>query len=685
MIMFETLARDLRLALRQLAGQPGFSLFVVLTLAVGIGPSVAIFSVLKALVLQPFYYPEPDRLVQVWETDISERSNQPFTSPDYYDVREQNTTFKELGLYTTRIFNLSDGEPLRVQGISCTASVLRAYAVMPARGRWFTDEEEQEGRHRVAIISDALWKSRYGSDPQIIGRKIRLNAEEHDVVGVMPAEFHFSSPWYRGRGFELWTPILLSREEDARGYHSFLAVGRLKDGVDWQSAETEIRGIAARLADAHPKTNTRTQMWIMPFALEIVGRFVGQLFILALTVGFVLLVACANVAGMLLAKGAGRQTETAVRISLGAGRRHIVSSLLAESLLLALLGGMAGVLLAHWSLDLLRNLIPPNFPGSEAIGIDTPVLIFSLGTAMLAALLFGLAPALTASRTPVVEALKEGGGSRTAARVRTRTLRFLTVAQIALALMLTNGAVLLFKSYRNVLSLPQAFDTEDVLTAEIWLWGPRYETDEEKSAFWEQLVERVRALPGVEHAAVASKLPLEGGTNGSILVDGEIYDPQVMRPLVEQSWVSGGYFDAMGIPFLAGRTLTRADEAMDDKGVVVNRALVDRYWPGENAIGKRIRNNGDPTVWSFTVVGVVENVRQWTATHHPLPEMYTTYGSRPRVRAMLVVRSRLDPLNLVPAIRQEVAGIDPDIPLSDVSTMADVFAGSTRGRHFLTP
>jgi predicted permease len=682
--IFDNLLRDFRFSIRQIVKRPAFALFVVLTLAVGIGPNVAIFSVLKALILQPFYYPEPDRLVQVWQTDIAGRWHQPFTSPDYFDIKEQSTVFQEFGVYSTQVFNLSDGEPVRVQGVAGTASVLNAYGVMPAMGRLFTEEEEQEGKDRVVVLSSSLWSGRFGADAQIIGRRIRINSEEHEIIGVMPEEFQFSSPWFRGRGFEIWKPIVLSREEQQRGSHWLLAIGRLKDDVDWRSAETEIRAIAAQLAEAHPKTNARTQVWIMPFAFEIVGQFIGQLLILCFTVGFVLLVACANVASILLAKGAGRQTEMAVRISLGAGRRRIISQLLSESFLLAVLGGIAGVLLAYWSLDLLRSLIPPNLQGGEAIRIDRTVLIFTFGLSIFTALLFGFVPALTASRTHLVDALKEGSGSRTAAKTRNRILRILAVAQIALALLLTNGAILLFKSYRNVLNLPQGFDTREVLTGEIWLWGPRYEEDQAKAAFWEQLIERIESLPGVEQAAVTSKLPLEGGTNGSVLVDGEVYDPQVMRPLVEQSYVSADYFEAIGIPFLAGRSLNQADETSSEKGVVVNRALVDRYWPGENAIGRRIRSNSDPPGWEVFVVGVVDNVRQWSSIHRPLPEMYVPYGARPRVRAKLIVRTQVDARTLLPVIRQEVSRLDPDLPIADIRTMEDVFSTSTRGRRFLT-
>ena len=477
---------------------------------------------------------------------------------------------------------------------------------------------------------------------------------------------------------------MLSHDNDQRGSHWLLAIGRLNDGVDWRAAETEIRGIAAQLANAHPATNVRTQMWIVPFAVAILGQHIGNLIILAITVGFVLLVACANVASLLLAKGAGRQSEMAIRAALGAGRRRIVCQMLVESLLLALLGGVAGVLMAYWSLDLLRNLIPANLPGKEGIGIDTAVLKYSLAISVLTALLFGAIPALMASRTDIVGRLKEASGTWRATQVRNRATKVLVVVQVAIALFLTNGAIMLFLSYRNILRLPQGFHTEQVLTSEIWLWGPRYEEEHQRTALAVRLIERIEALPGVLHAAITSKLPLEGGSNREILAEGEVYDPQIQRPLAEVSYLSGDYFNAMGIRLLAGRTLNREDATAAERVAVVNRALVDRYWPGEQAIGRRVRSNSATGDWSVMIVGIVENVRQWSAVQRPLPEVYEPYSANPAVKVKLIVHSQVDPITLIPAIRQEVAFLDRDLPVSDFRTMGDVLKGATRSTRFLT-
>jgi len=682
----EGFTRDLRFTLRQLIRRPGFTFVIVFTLAVGIGPNVAIFSVLKALVLQPLPYPEPDRLVQVWETDIDGRWRQPFSWPDYLDIREQSTSFEEFGVHTPRAYNLDGDEPERVMGVMGTASVLRAYGIPPVRGRLFTEAEEEEGNNHVVILSDKLWKRRYEADPAVVGETVTINGEGYHVVGIMPEDFEFLSPWTFGTQVELWTPIVPSQGSINRGSHWILGIGRLKPGVKWRAAEAEIRTIAERLQAEYPNSNARTQVWLNPFLIQVIGDMSGQLLVLLGAVGLVLLIACANVASMLLAKGAGRQNEVAIRASLGAGRRRIVGQLLTESVLLSLLGGAAGVLLGMWSIGLLRGLIPPEVPRIAGIRMDEGVLIFTFGLALVTGLVFGLVPALTASRTNIIGALREGSGSLAGGKKRNRMLRRLAVAQLAVAFMLTNGAALLFRSYQNVLQTDQVFDTEQVLTANISLSGNEYAEDEVRVAFWERLIEQVEALPEVERAAVTTKLPLEGGTNGWVLVGDQTYDPDVRGRLVEYSYVTPGFFEAMGIPLLAGRIQQRGDEVSTERIALVNRAFVELYeqfWPEGDPLGQRVRSNSDPPVWTALVVGVVESVRQWGPAYRPLPEMYFPYSVNPWGNSKLIVRSGVDPISLVPAIRGEVLKIDYDQPLSGVRTMGQVITGAMRSRQFL--
>ncbi len=679
--------RDLILAGRRIFRRPAFALIVVMTLAVGIGPNVAIFSVIKAMVLEPLPYPEPDRLVQVWETDTGVMGYQPFSYPDFVDLRDGNSSFSAFGVFSPRSYNLGDGEPLRVNGNMATAGVLHAYGIKPSLGRFFSRAEVEDGS-RVVILSDQLWRERYSADPEIVGATATLNGEAHVVVGVMPAGAEFLSPWTRAGDVKLWTPLVIPPSyagPERRDSHWLLAIGRLKPGVEWKSAEAELKSIAEGLQQQYPESNARTTVWLNPFLRQIIGRMSGQLLVLLGAVGLVLLIAVANVASLLLARSAGQQQEVAIRASLGASRARIFSQQLMESLLLSLLGGAAGLLLGTWSLAFLRTIIPASVPRSGGIALDGGVILFALILAPLVGLASGLAPALTASRTSIMGHLRQGSGTITGGVARNRMLRMLAVAQLAVVFLLTNGAVLLVKSYRNVLNTPQVFDTDRVLTADISLAGGEGdpEADRARVDFWERLLERCATLPGVERAAVTTKLPLEGGSNFSVLVDGEVYDPERQAPLVESSFVSSGYFEAMGIPILAGRTMEWNEGSDTERAVVVNRAFVDHYWPDRDVLGQRIHQDGRQSEWSAVVVGVVENVRQWGAEYRPLPEIYQPYHIYPQPDSKLIIRGSGDVLQLVPAIRQQIADLDANLPISNVRTMEQVLTRATRGRQFL--
>ena len=682
------LLHDLLLAGRLIVRRPGFALIVVITLAVGIGPNVAIFSVIKAMMLEPLPYPEPDRLVQVWESPIESVWQQPLSYPDYIDLRDGSSSLDAFGVFSPRSYNIGDGEPVRVEGNMATAGVLKAYGIKPTLGRFFTHAEVEDGS-RVVILSDQLWRERYNSDPEIIGTTATINGEAHVVVGVMPAGAMFLSPWTRAGDVKLWTPLEIPPSfagPEGRGKNWLLAIGRLKQGVEWKAAEAELKSISTGLQQQYPESNADTTVWINPFLRQIVGRMSGQIMVLLGAVGLVLLIAVANVASLLLARGAGRQQEVAIRASLGAGRARIFSQQLMESLLLSLLGGAAGLLLGYWSISFLRNIIPASIPRSGGIELDGGVILFALVLAPLVGLASGLAPALTASRTSIMGNLRQSSGTITSGLARNRMLRSLAVAQLAVVFLLTNGAVLLVKSYQNVLNTPQVFDTDRVLTANISLAGGEGDpvADQARVDFWESIVERCDALPGVERSAVTTKLPLEGGSrNGSVLVEGESYDPERQTELIERSFVSPGYFEAMGIPLLAGRAMESNEGTDAERVAVVNRAFVDHYWPNQNALGQRIRQDAEHSQWSAVVVGVVENVRQWGAEYRALPEMYQPYNIFPEPDSKLIIRGSGDVLQLVPAIRQQVLEIDANQPISDVRTMEQILTGATRGRQFL--
>jgi predicted permease len=688
MSFLEGLLHDLLQAGRRIVRRPSFALIVVITLAVGIGPNVAIFSVIKAMVLEPLPYPEPDRLVQVWNTRIGSSWQQPLSYPDYLDLRDESSCFDAFGAISPRSYNIGDGEPVRVEGFMATAGALHTYGVEPSLGRFFTRAEVDDGS-RVVILSDQLWRERYNADPDIIGTTATISGEAHVVVGVMPAGSEFLSPWTRAGDVKLWTPLEVPpffAEEEGRGRNWLLAIGRLKVGVEWKAAEAELKSIAAVLQQQHPESNASTTVWINPFPRQIIGGMSGQLAVLLGAVGLVLLIAVANVASLLLARGAGRQQEIAILASLGACRTRIFSQQLMESLLLSLLGSAAGLLLGAWCISFLRSVIPASVPRSGGIALDGGVILFVLALAPLVGLASGLVPALTASRTSIMGNIRQSSGTVTSSIARNRMLRGLVVAQLAVVFLLTNGAVLLVKSYQNVLNTPQVFDTDEVLTANISLAGGEGDpaADQARVEFWETLLERCAALPGVERAAVTTKLPIEGGTsNGSILVEGETYDPERKTELIERSYVSPGYFEAMGIPLLTGRVMEWNEGSEAERVVVVNRAFVDHYWPDQGALGQRIRQDAEYSQWSAVVVGVVENVRQWGAEHRALPEMYQPYHNFPEPDSKLIIRGSGRVLSLVPAVRRQVLDIDSNQPISDVRTMEQVLAGATRGRQFL--
>ena len=674
------LTRDLGYGIRQIVRRPVFSLIIVFTLAIGIGPNVAIFSVLEALVLEPLPYPEPERLVQVWQTDTDGRWRQPFNYPDYLDIREQSETIETIGLQQPHTYNLGGSEPERIRGLRVTSGGLEVWKVPPVLGRLFTDEDVDQDR-RVAILSDRLWKRRFDAKPDILGKTIRLDAEIFEVIGIMPLGFDHHTAWTAGQEIEIWTP--LPAPGWGRRAHWALATGRLKPDVHWRTAEAEIKGIAARSQKEFPNTNGRTTVWIAPFLMQMVGGLGSQLLILLTAVGFVLVTACANVASMLLARGADRQSEVAIRGSLGAGRGRILTQLLTESGLLSLLGGGAGVLLAIWCVDLIKSIIPPEVPRASGIEVDALVLGFALLLTLATGLLFGLAPALAIARTDIASTLREGSGTVSTTKRRTRMLRALAVGQFAVAFLLANGSILLFTSYKNVLSIPFAFDTENVITTKIALAGERYDDDEKNTLFWERLNERLEGVPGIERAAVTSKLPLRGGNNSSVLIEGQAYDPNVRRRLVERSRVSSSYFEAMGIPVLLGRVFDDDEGSHEERQVVVNQAMVNRYWPDVNPIGQTFRQNVADPEWTATVIGVVASTPQWGPTYPPLCEVYIPYRLKPHSDAILVVRTETRPQALVPAIQQEVLRIDKDVPLADPRTMAQVLAERTGGLHFV--
>ena len=682
-VWLEALGKDLQLAGRTLRRSPGFTAVAVALLALGIGANSAFFSLFKAHALAPFPYPDPDRVVQLWRAHNSRIEANPWSTPDFLDVHGQCASLAESGAFSTECFNLGGEDPKVLQGVACTPGVLRSLGVQPLLGRWFTDDDGRSGAERTVILSHACWTQRFGASTGLLGHAIRLNAQDYVVTGVMPADFEFYSPHTGAQAIDLWVPLQLSREGRPRGDHWLKAVGRLKDGVSVERANAELRLIADRLAAAYPDTNHGKWFYARPVPVELAVRELIGSGLVVPAVWLAMIVACANLAIMLLARGAGRQIEYGVRLALGATRWRLVRLALAESLVLALLGGAVGVLFAWSSLGVLPTLFPATSTHGAAVRIDPAVLGYACLLALLASFAAGLPPAWTASKTQVADTIKQGGLMQAGSRLRHRFLRNLVSAQVAIALLLINTTLLLLASYRAALVVNEPLASASVILAGVTAQGPRYETGEARAAFWQRWLERVEPVPGVTAVGMTSKLPLRGGMNTQILADGEPFDPKADRPTVEMSFASAGYFAAMGITQLRGRTLGDADARNDSLGVVVNRALADHYWPDQDPIGQRIRGNTLQPWFTAHVVGVVENARQWDVGRPALPEVYFPYAWGPQGTGFLVVRSALDARSMVPALRRELAALDPDLALAEPVTMATVVSEAARNRRTL--
>jgi predicted permease len=670
---------DLRFALRSLAKSPGFTAVAILTLAVGIGAATAMFSGLRALVVEPFSYPQADRIVHIWSSD-----GQPLSTPDYFDIRDQAVAYTELGVYTPQPANLGGESAQSVHSVSCTAGVLRAFGVVPQLGRWLDPADEVKGAPAVAVISHDLWQQSFASDPGLVGRTVRINGGAVTVVGVMPVSFEFAAPWMRGEMCQIWLPLQLKRDEGDRGSHWMCAIGRLKDGVSIAAADAEIKAIGARLKAAHPDTNTQKPFLVRSLKFEMT-RYVGsRVWMLFAAVILVLLVACANVASMLLARSARRAGEFGVRVALGATRMQILRLALSESLWLSAAGAVAGLALAYFGVLALQAIAPASAARKAAMVLDGGVLAFAAGLTVLAVLLAGCPPALAAVRISVADLLRTNSRGAAGSRTRHNLLRGLIIAQVAVAFMLANGAALFSASYARLVSANESLATEYVLSAEVNLRGDRYDKKEARTHLCEQLAERAAALPGVTAAGITTKLPLEGGSNMGVLVNNEVFDPAAESTLAEISSITPGYFAAAGIKLLRGRTLQPGDAGEDAIGVVVNRALAEKCWPGEDPLGKIIRPNGPKAWYHARVVGVVESVRQWGPEMDPRPEMYWTPDRAWGQTIFLLVRSPRPAAQLAPALRHELATLDPDLPLARIRTLSTLVHEATQGQRAVT-
>jgi putative ABC transport system permease protein len=672
----DSLLKDIRYGVRSLMKRPALAFVAIFTLAVGIGANSAIFSAVNALLIDPLRFPEPDRILAIWETQPSRGVVRNEASmANYLDWRSQNQTFEKMGLYRWWSASLTGLDtPERIQGFLVTGNFLDVLGVKPALGRGFADDEDQPGKDSVAILTHGLWQRRFGGDPEIVNKTITLNGYTCTVIGVMPQGFNYPA------GVEVLVPIEITPERArSRQSHSYYVVGRLKPGVSVSQAQSDLTTIASRLEKEYPESNTGWGIVAYPIVEDAVRLYKTAVLALMAAVGFVLLIVCANVANLMLARAAGRQKEMALRAALGAGRWRLVRQLLTESLLLALVGGALGVLIANWGVDLLRTLNPGKaaqfVPGWDRLGVDPTVLAFNLGLSVLTGVLLGLAPAWQISKPDLNNALKEGGRQSSLGSHRLRSL--LVISEVALSLMLLVSAGLLMRTFLVLLKTEPGFNPNNVMTMRLNLPGTKYKDQAQRSAFYQELLRRVQSLPGVESAAAVHYLPL-GGSNSSdsFLVEGIPDPPPGQEFIGRYRNCTPDYFRTMGIPVVKGRAFTDQDKAGSTPVIIVNESMAEKYWPGADPIGKRVRFNAplSEAPW-MQVVGVVKDVKHDLQT--PITTDYYLPHAQDSWSAMvLVARTKGDPLSVAGDMRQQVWSLDKDQPVYDVQTMEQVRAFS---------
>ncbi|HEX8174893.1 MAG TPA: ABC transporter permease [Pyrinomonadaceae bacterium] len=678
-----TLWQDIRFSLRLMAKKPGFTFIGMLALALGIGANTAIFSVVRAVLLSPLQYSHSERLVWIWETnpgaDIKE---EPASMPNFNDWRTQNQSFEEMAGFTnTAVTMTGDGEPERISTGLITASFFSTLGTQPLMGRSFTDEENGPKGARVAILSHGLWQRRFGSNPKVIGQVITISGNPYQIVGVMPQGFKDPLPVQRNPT-EMWIPLAMTFEPTLRRSDFLKVVGRLKPGVTIEQARAEMKTITARLEQQYPDTNTGWGTIVIPLQERIVGDVRPAMWVIVGVVGFLLLIACANVANLLLARSAARQQEIAVRRALGAGRLRLIRQFLTESVMLALAGGLMGTLLAMWGVELLTRLGPVNIPRLDEVRLNWMVLLFTLGVSVLTGVIFGLIPALHATNPDLTESLKEGGRSSTEGRRGARLRNALVVAEIAIALVMLIGAGLMVKSFIRLQSVDPGFKPERILAIDFSLPSAKYKENTQQLAFWEQLMGRVSQLPGVERVAAVNTIPFTGGSVLGFSIEGRPEPPTGNTPDAEHRVVTPGYFDAMGIPLVRGSAITEQHNSNSPAVTVINETMARKYFPGEDPIGKRINlGNPEKSPW-LTVIGIVRDVRQKALNEEPYPQMYVPYAQFPSRSMTLLARTSNEPSMLVPAIRSELSSMDKDQPLYNVRTMERVMSESIARQRF---
>jgi putative ABC transport system permease protein len=660
--------KDLRYGVRTLLNKPGFAMIAVITLALGIGGSTAIFTIVDSALLRGLPYRSPDRLYHLWEkTPQKEYAKREFSYPDYQDY-QKNNVFEALAGYTGGGAVLSgQGEAEVLQAPKASANFFSVLGVEPVIGRTFQEGEDQPNGPKVTVLTYGLWQRRFGGDPAIIGKALTINGESYSVIGVLPASFQFAL-----RPSDLWLPYQPTQNQLTRRFmHGTNLIGRLKPDANPAQAQSEISVIASRIAQEHSDSHTGTVAALVPLQEEVIGTVKPILLVLFAAVGFVLLIACANVASLLLTRSLARQKEVAIRSALGASRARVVRQLLTESLLLSLAGGIGGLLIAIWGVPALVAALPETqlnaMPFLKSLSIDVTILTFSFALSVLTGIVFGLAPALQSARLDLNEVLKEGG-RHSSAGVGHRLRSALVVTEIALAVVLLIGAGLMIKSLLRLLEANVGFKTENLMTMTVVLPPMKYADVNPRVAFNDQLTERVRALPGVTGAGTVNILPLNGGNTTRFNVEGDPVPPPGQEIEANIRTVNDTYFPALGIPIIAGRNFDERDKADGPGVVIIGKSVADRIFAGRDPVGKRISYTSFQTEPDL-IVGVVGDVRITGLDEAIKPVLYYPFRQSSSTFANLVVRTTNEPTALAGSLRNEIRNLEPDAAIFNVRTM----------------
>jgi putative ABC transport system permease protein len=667
-----------------MAGNRAFSAAAIIVLALGIGANSVIFSVVNAVLLSSLPYPDADRIVMLFESDRQRQTQEAVAAANFLDWRDRNQVFESIAAFRGESMSLTGADrPERVSSLITTSDLFSVLSVNPMLGRVFGRDEESLGNSRVAVISQSLWERRFGADQNILGQKLTANGEPFTIIGVMPGSFRFPNET------DLWIPPrqvvpehVLRPSVDmttSRDSHYLSAIARLKPGITIRQASAEMDTIANRLEELYPDNEGRG-VNLTTIREDAVGKIRPTLLVLFGAVGFVLLIACSNVANLLLARGASRQKEMAIRTALGASRFRLVRQLLTESVLLAIAGGALGILLALWGINALVSLIPAGITPTNGIQIDTVVFGFTLVLSMFTGLVFGVVPAWQATKGELNESLKDGGRGGSGGKRLSRARNLLIISEIALSLVLLIGAGLMIKSFIRLVQVNPGFETEHIATIRLSLPAAQYSTPTNRAMFFQQVITKIQGIPGVQSTGAISRLPLTpGNSSRGLNIEGRAEFNYSLN--VDYRVISRDYFQSMGIRLMEGRDIDDHDNKASSGVVIINETMARRFWPNESALGRRVRSEGDESQW-MEVVGIVEDVKHFGLESQSKPEIYVPYFSDPWPFMTIVVRSSSDLASLSSALRNEVWSVDKNIPIPEIRTIEQLLSNSVARPRF---